>query len=161
LVFVGQKARHARKRFSLAQLAAQEQLLTFQRGSQPHVALLDLCGRHGVASPRVHTISSISAMVQLVEQGFGVATLPLATMARLAAQLPVCTVKCDAELTPLPIHLSWRDDPATSVASNVVDSILRLGLAAAPSNRRRRMPGDPSLQADKPKTDSSKNSMKP
>ena len=99
-------------------------LLTFQRGSQPHVALLDLCRKQGVESPRLHTISSISAMVQLVEQGFGVATLPQAAVARLADQLALTTVRCDAALTPLPIHLSWRDDPAASAAGQVVESVL-------------------------------------
>jgi DNA-binding transcriptional LysR family regulator len=124
LVFVGSKARHGRKRFTLAQLAAQDELLTFQRGSQPHVTLLDLCRKQGLDAPRVHTISSISAMVQLVEQGFGVATLPQAAVARLADQLPLSVVRCDAALTPLPIHLSWRDDPAASAAGQMVDSVL-------------------------------------
>lgn len=131
LVFVGQQARHGRKRFTLPQLTLQDELLTFQRGSQPHVALLDLCRKQGVETPRVHTISSISAMVQLVEQGFGVATLPQAAVARLATQLPLCTVRCDAALTPLPIHLSWRDDPAASVAGQVVESVLAFNRLSA------------------------------
>jgi DNA-binding transcriptional LysR family regulator len=37
----------------------------------------------------VHTISSISAMVQLVEGGFGIATLPLVAVQRLAERLPL------------------------------------------------------------------------
>ncbi|MDQ2780119.1 MAG: LysR family transcriptional regulator substrate-binding protein, partial [Pseudomonadota bacterium] len=86
----------------------------------PHVALLDLCRQHGVTTPRVHTISSISAMVQLVEQGFGVATLPQAAVAGGA----LYAVRCDALLPPLPIHLSWRDDPAASAAGSVAESVL-------------------------------------
>ncbi len=125
MVFVGTQARHGRRRFTLPQLTSQDELLTFQRGSQPHVALLDLCRRDGVESPRVHTISSISAMVQLVEQGFGVATLPQAAVQRLTGQLPLVALRCDAVLTPLPIHLSWRDDPAASAAGQVVDSVLQ------------------------------------
>ena len=136
LVFVGQQARHGRKRFTLPQLTSQDELLTFQRGSQPHVALLDLCRKQGVESPRVHTISSISAMVQLVEQGFGVATLPQAAVVRLAGQLPLCTVRCDAALTPLPIHLSWRDDPAASVAGQVVESVLAFNRLSAGRGRK-------------------------
>ena len=131
MVFVGVRARHFRKRYTLAQLAAQNELLTFQRGSQPHVALLDLCRKAGVAEPRVHTISSISAMVQLVEQGFGVATLPAAAVARLATAMGLCVVRCDATLAPLPIHLSWRDDPATSAAAQVVGSVLAFNRKAA------------------------------
>ena len=120
MVFAGRAERHGRRRFTLPQLAAQDELLTFQRGSQPHVALLDLCRSHHIAGPRVHTISSISAMVQLVEQGFGVATLPQAAVARVA----LCVVRCGVDLPPLPIHLSWRDDPAASAAGSVVESVL-------------------------------------
>ena len=136
LVFVGRQARHGRKRFTLQQLAAQDELLTFQRGSQPHVALLDLCRKQGLEAPKVHTISSISAMVQLVEQGFGVATLPQAAVARLAQQLPLCTVRCDAVVMPLPIHLSWREDPAASAAGQVVDSVLAFKRQTAPPKKR-------------------------
>lgn len=120
MVFAGRSETHGRRRFTLPRLAAQDELLTFQRGSQPHVALLDLCRQHGVTTPRVHTISSISAMVQLVEQGFGVATLPQAAVARVA----LCAVRCDALLPPLPIHLSWREDPAASAAAGVAESVL-------------------------------------
>ena len=133
MVFVGTRARHGRRLHTLPQLCGQDELLTFQRGSQPHVALLDLCRKHGVESPRVHTISSISAMVQLVEQGFGVATLPQAAVARLMTDLrPLVALRCDAALTPLPIHLSWRDDPAASAAGQVVDSVLAFNRQAAP-----------------------------
>ncbi len=124
MVFVGQQARHAKTRWTLQRLAAQDELLTFQRGSQPHVALLDLCRKQGVDAPRVHTISSISAMVQLVEEGFGVATLPQAAVLRLKQRLPLAVLRCDSLLSALPIHLSWRDDPAASAASSVVDAVL-------------------------------------
>lgn len=79
MVFAARAQKPARRRpVALFDLAQEHELLTFQRGSQPQVALLDLCRRHGVESPRLHTISSISAMVELVEQGFGIATLPQA-----------------------------------------------------------------------------------
>lgn len=136
MVFVGVRARHFRKRYTLAKLAEQNELLTFQRGSQPHVALLELCRKAGVEQPRVHTISSISAMVQLVEQGFGVATLPAAAVVRLATAMGLCTLSCDATLAPLPIHLSWRDDPATSAAAQVVDSVLAFNRQAAAQKNR-------------------------
>jgi DNA-binding transcriptional LysR family regulator len=134
MVFVG-RAGGARRRWTLADLCAAHELLTFQRGSQPHVALLDLCRKHGVDAPRVHTISSISAMVQLVESGFGVATLPQAAVKQLAARLALRALPCDAALTPLPIHLSWRDDPATPAAAQVLDSVLEFNRRGASSKK--------------------------
>ena len=61
-----------------------QELITFQRGSQPHLALLDWLNRAGVQPLRVHSLSSISAMAQLVEDGLGIATLPRAVVERLA-----------------------------------------------------------------------------
>jgi DNA-binding transcriptional LysR family regulator len=124
MVFVGQAQRHTRRRWTLADLCAHDELLTFQRGSLPHVALLDLCRKHGIEAARVHTISSISAMVQLVESGFGVATLPHAAVVRLTHRLALKALNCEAALAPLPIHLSWRDDPASPAAGQVIESVL-------------------------------------
>jgi DNA-binding transcriptional LysR family regulator len=122
MVFVGNKALHRKRRYALADLAALE-LLTFQRGSQPHVGLLDLFRAAGLTPRRVHTISSISAMVQLVEGGIGVATLPLAAVRKLAQRLPLKPLNCEVPLPPLPIHASYRDDPTSAVAVGVLDAV--------------------------------------
>lgn len=143
MVFVGRRdeataARPRRRATPLATLAAAHELLTFQRGSQPQVALLELCRRVGVAAPRVHSISSISAMVELVEQGFGVATLPAAALARLAQQRPLAEVRCATALQPLPIHLSWRDDPAAPLVARAAQRAVEIGRAAAPPRPHRK-----------------------
>ena len=123
MVFVGHKDIHRKRVYTLADLAPYD-LLTFQRGSQPHVDLIDVFREAGVELPRVHTISSISAMVQLVEGGFGVATLPLAAVLRLSERLPLKALKCAQRLPPLPVHASYREDPTSSVAAGVLDAIL-------------------------------------
>lgn len=136
MVFVGHKELHRKRRYTLADLAALE-LLTFQRGSQPHVGLLDLFRGAGLAPRRVHTISSISAMVQLVEGGIGVATLPLAAVQRLAERLPLKPLKCEVPLLPLPVHASYRDDPTSSVATEVLDGVFDF-IGASPIHRKKR-----------------------
>ncbi len=108
---------------TLAELAELD-LLTFQRGSQPHLALLQLLRRHGLAARRVHAISSISAMTQLVEIGFGVATLPQDVVARLSQRKTLRELVCDAVPEPLPIHASYREDPS--------QPLIEAGLASAP-----------------------------
>lgn len=123
MVFVGHRDLHRKRRYALADLAGVD-LLTFQRGSQPHVSLLDLFRDAGLELRKVHNISSISAMVQLVEGGFGVATLPLAAVQRLSQRLPLKALKCDAVLPPLPVHASYRDDPTSVVAQGVVDAVI-------------------------------------
>jgi DNA-binding transcriptional LysR family regulator len=133
MVFVGRRAPQAprTRRIGLQELAQDHELLTFQRGSQPHAALIELFRRHGVEAPRVHSISSISAMVALVEQGFGVATLPQAAVQRIAANRPLAVLHCEVEPLPLPIHLSWRDDPSTPIVGLAAESVLGFTAAAS------------------------------
>lgn len=135
MVFVGHAKRHLRRRWKLADLLGQDEILTFQRGSQPHVALLDLCRKHGVDAPRVHTISSISAMVELVESGLGIATLPYAAVVRLSERLELKALNCDVTLTPLPLYMSWRDDPGSPAVGLAVDSVLEVSGTAASSKK--------------------------
>ncbi len=136
MVFVGHREHHRQRRWTLAELAQQE-LMTFQRGSQPWVALVELFREAGL-EPRVHAISSISAMVQLVEGGFGVATLPRAAVARLTGR-PLKVLVVDAALPQLPVFASHRLDPGATLAGGVVDALLEsVGAAPAPRARRPR-----------------------
>lgn len=140
MVFVGHRDRHRHRQYSLADLA-QHELLTFQRGSQPHVALLDQFRRAGLQPPRVHAISSISAMVQLVESGVGVATLPRAAVQRLAQRLPLKLLRCSAPPAPLPVHMTWRHDPTSGVVGDVVDAVSAFAVAS-PIRHARTAPRD-------------------
>ena len=134
MVFVGHRDLHRKRRYTLADLAGLE-LLTFQRGSQPHVALLDLFRAAGLQPMRVHAISSISAMVQLVEGGIGVATLPLSAVRRLSERLPLKPLACDAVMPPLPVHASYRDDPTSVAAAGILDEVLQF--IGIPSRHRK------------------------
>jgi DNA-binding transcriptional LysR family regulator len=76
MVFMGNAQLHRKRRYALADLG-QGEVLTFQRGSQPHVTLLDRfpAGRRGAAGgctpfPRFRPWRS------WCKGGFGVATLP-------------------------------------------------------------------------------------
>lgn len=136
MVFVGHAQRHRRRQWQLADLVGQD-LLTFQRGSQPHVALLDLLSRARLEPPRIHTVSSISALAQLVEDGLGIATLPAAVVQRLSQRMPLRALACDATLPPLPVHLSWRIDPTSAAQRPVIDSLLA-HLGVNPGHRKNR-----------------------
>ena len=143
MVFAGHAGQHRKRRYTLAELADFE-LMTFQRGSQPHLALLDLMRRSGVEPRRVHSISSISAMAQLVEEGLGIATLPKAVVLRLARRMPLRALVADSALPPLPIHLSWRDDPGSVPQRTLVDSVFE-SLGLAPAMTRAPAPGSPGV----------------
>jgi DNA-binding transcriptional LysR family regulator len=121
--FVGLEALHVARRYRLNDLACCE-LMTFQRGSQPHQALLELFQNEEAPPPRIHTISSISAMVQLVESGFGIATLPSEVIAALAQHSSLRTLPGAPALAPLPIHASYREDPTSSLTESLLASAM-------------------------------------
>ncbi len=135
MAFVGNARLHRRRRYTLAQLADYD-LLTFQRGSQPHVSLMDLFREADAVPPRVHTISSISAMTQLVEAGFGIATLPRAAAQRLLANRDLTLLNCDVSLQPLPVFASYRSDPSSGTVDTVVETAFAFLDAAAPAHAR-------------------------
>lgn len=123
MVFVGNAQLHKRRKYSLEQLAEYD-LLTFQRGSQPHVALMDLFRKAGVLPRRVHTISSISAMTQLVEAGFGIATLPRIAAERLQVNRELSLLRCEHALQPLPVFASYRADPLSAEVEAVMEAAM-------------------------------------
>ncbi len=123
MVFVGNAHVHRRRRYTLAQLA-QVDLMTFQRGSQPHVALMDVFRQAGLTPKRVHNISSISAMTQLVEARFGIATLPKAAAERLLAHRELTLLRCGTPLEPLPVFVSYRADPLSTEIETMVEAAL-------------------------------------
>ena len=124
MAFVGHPGLHKKRNYRLGELAEME-LLTFQRGSQPHVTLLDLFRQHRMEPKKVHAISSISAMVQLVQGGFGVALLPRRAVQRLTGFASLKLLACDAQLKSLPIHASYRTDPTSSTVETVVKSAVQ------------------------------------
>ena len=123
MAFVGNPDVHKKRNYKFPELAGME-LLTFQKGSQPHVTLLDLFRMHRMEPKKMHAISSISAMVQLVQGGFGVALLPRAVFERLTGFARLKQLICDAKLPSLPIHASYRTDPGSKAVETVVQSAI-------------------------------------
>ncbi len=144
MAFVGHPLLHKKRNYKLAELADME-LLTFQKGSQPHVTLLDLFKQQRLEPKKVHAISSISAMVQLVQGGFGVALLPRAAVERLGGFARLKPLAVDAKVQSLPIHASYRMDPTSDSVEVVVQSALAFTktgsrLANAPKKSSQKAP---------------------
>ena len=156
MVFMGHTQMHRKRRYTLAELGEFE-ILTFQRGSLPHVALLDVFRQEAIEPRRIHTISSISAMVQLVQGGFGVATLPRKAVERMQNYPNLRPLSCDTTLQPLPIHASYRTDPSTDAVETVVKSALAFqALHGGSGGRAKSAP----IRRTVPLDGSSKKSMK-
>lgn len=104
------------------------ELMTFQRGSQPHVALESVLQRLGRPGKRAHCLSSVSALVELAEGGFGLATLPRRTALSLARRYAIAILDTDLPLDPLPIFASHRpmeETPGLAQALERADALAR------------------------------------
>jgi DNA-binding transcriptional LysR family regulator len=135
MTFVGHPEQHKKRKYQLHELAEME-LLTFKKGSQPHVTLMDLFRQHHIEPKRVHAISSISAMVQLVQGGFGVAVLPRVAVQRLVGFSNLKLLSCDAHLQALPIHASYRTDPSSQAVETVIKSAIAFVEGASNAPKR-------------------------
>jgi DNA-binding transcriptional LysR family regulator len=124
MVFVGAKSMKRREPYTLAEIVSND-MMTFQRGSQPHVALLEQLRGEGLEPPRLHTVSSIPAMVHLIESGFGIATLPIIAANSLMRQHEIAILPCETALSPLPVQASYRFDPGSSSLLTVVQDALK------------------------------------
>ncbi len=128
MVFVGNPSLHKKRNYRFDELAGME-MLTFQKGSQPHVTLVDMFKYNRLEPKKVHAISSISAMVQLVHSGFGVALLARAAVDRLTGFSSLKILTCDQRIKALPVHASYRTDPSSSMVETVVKSALEFAAA--------------------------------
>jgi DNA-binding transcriptional LysR family regulator len=152
---VGSARLHRRSRLGLAELAEAD-FLTFQRGSQPHVALLDLLRQARLEPRRVHAVSSISAMVQLAEGGFGIATLPRSAAQRLLPNRALRLLTTEPPLPPLPVYASWREDAALHQVEAVVRSALAFIAATEPAPKAKKHGARQTAKQDAPRPASKK-----
>ena len=139
MVFVGAKHLKRRAPYTLAEIVSSE-MMTFQRGSQPHLALLEQLRGVGLEPPRLHTISSIPAMVHLIESGFGIATLPAIAAQTLVRQHEIAILPCETPLSPLPVQASYRYDPGSSALLSVIQDALKF-IDAFGGNPKKKRPG--------------------
>ncbi|NBN99956.1 MAG: LysR family transcriptional regulator [Betaproteobacteria bacterium] len=124
MCFVGPRGRSPRRltRKGLREMG----LMTFQRGSQPHVALLAVLRDIGLEDKRVHAISSISALVKMVESGFGVATFPLHAAEQLALKHDIEVLASDIPLQPLPVFASFWSYPHESPMQRIIQQAIQI-----------------------------------
>lgn len=120
MVFVGPASHANHPGLSVDELLSHE-ILTFQRGSQPHVALLETLRAANVADNRLHTVSSISALVKLVESGFGIATLPRAAVEQLVGRHQIAILESELKLVPLPLYASYWTYPAAPALESAIN----------------------------------------
>lgn len=105
---------------TLEEIVARWPIVTFPRHSQPHSSLLEVAERAGVAVPRIHFVSSIAASMQLIDNGLGVGTLPVAALHQGVQQGRYQVLPCTSALPDLRLIVSWQPDPLTGLPEAVI-----------------------------------------
>lgn len=85
-------------------------IITFARGSQPHLATVAAFEARRVAPPRLHCVSSLAAMLKLLDGGLGVATVPLGAIRRELAAGQYRILETGQTLPDLTLVASHRTD---------------------------------------------------
>lgn len=94
----------------LADLAAFP-VLSFSRNSGPHKFIERLFGHHLGEPVRVMCMTSASALVRLVEDGFGIGLVPPAIISRQLHEGVVQLLQVDVAMPVLPTVASFRSSP--------------------------------------------------
>ncbi|MDH4567050.1 LysR family transcriptional regulator [Pseudomonas sp. BN414] len=100
-------------------------VVTMSHGSQPHHALRELYRRVGLPVGKIHHVSSISALVQLVQAGFGNALLPLAPARSAIESGLVKTVDCKVALPNQPLVVSYSETHSSEAIRVVAELACR------------------------------------
>lgn len=106
-------------------------VITFARGSQPHLAVVTGFESRRVAPPRLHCVSSLAAMLKLLDAGLGVATVPLGAIRRELADGHYRILETDQALPDLPLVASHRTDtggaPHDLLVTAAIEQMTRFG----------------------------------
>jgi DNA-binding transcriptional LysR family regulator len=94
-------------------------VLSFSRNSGPHRYLERLFNDRAGTSVHINCMTSVSAMVRLVADGFGLAMIPPAIIRRELAQGDVQLLKVDTEMPDMPLVCSYRAGPESPLIQQI------------------------------------------
>lgn len=92
---------------SLAEIA-RERIVTFSKNSRPHQEILGLMQVHGVPTPRLNCVNSVSAITRLLRDGFGIGALPSVLVREELMRGELTLLALDVRPPNLEVVVSWR-----------------------------------------------------
>jgi DNA-binding transcriptional LysR family regulator len=85
------------------------EIITFTRDSQPHLALCAMFESKGLKPKQIHCVTSISIISHLVQEGLGVATLPIAAIKNELDNGDLVIIQGVESPPFLSLHASWEN----------------------------------------------------
>lgn len=94
-------------------------VLSFSRNSGPHRFLEGLLAERVGSGVHINCMTSVSAMIRLVVDGFGLAMLPPAIIQRELADGDMQMLKIDTHMPDMPLVCSFRSGPETPLIQQI------------------------------------------
>jgi DNA-binding transcriptional LysR family regulator len=94
-------------------------ILSFSRNSGPHRFLERLFDERVGRHVHINCMTSVSAMIRLVVDGFGLAMIPPAIIQRELGDGDVQMLKIDTEMPDMPLVCSYRSGPETPLFQQI------------------------------------------
>ena len=110
----------ANKMVSLNDIANTE-IITFTRDSSPHLNVVSIFKKARLKPLKVHCISSISIINQLVQKDFGIATLPIAAFKEELKQGELILIQGVEPPAKLQLIISWQNLSDGAMNTNIVE----------------------------------------
>jgi DNA-binding transcriptional LysR family regulator len=104
-------------------------LITFSRNTQPYIVVRDLFERAGLRAT-IHASASLATVVRMTLDGLGIAVIPPAILANVAAPGRLRTVKIKAALPKLTFVVSWPATPDSHAAQKVAEIAMQVAKTA-------------------------------
>lgn len=86
----------------------QSRIITFSKYSRPHQNLQQLLHEREVTTARISCVNSVSAMLSLVREGFGIGAMPSALVIGPVKQGELVELQVDLPLQPMAVVASWQ-----------------------------------------------------
>jgi DNA-binding transcriptional LysR family regulator len=104
-------------------------LVTFSRNTQPYIVVRDLFERAGLRAT-IHASASLATVVRMALDGLGIAVIPPAILANVAAPGRLRMIKTKALLPKLNFVVSWPATPDSHAAQKVAEIAMQVAKTA-------------------------------
>ncbi|WP_299665828.1 LysR family transcriptional regulator [uncultured Ruegeria sp.] len=100
---------------------ARHQVITFTRGSKPHLSVLGLFEEAGLKPLQIHCVTSLAAISVLVRRGLGIATVPIKQLSNDGLTNDLSKIDTTSVPSPLALVASWHKETSTDIRRSLVE----------------------------------------
>lgn len=100
---------------------AEQQIVTFARGSRPHVAVLNMFQEADLIHKQIHCVTSLAAISVFIRNSDGVATMPVSGFSQNPLNQGLRLINTDATPPSLDLVVSWHRESSNPASQGLVD----------------------------------------